>query len=245
MSSISEPVKIHPKVYEGMRGVNNALPRRSAGERRPISRRADLLSATRSRLATEGHERVTLRMIAADCETTVQTVHNLIGNRKQVLGAVLIDHGQKLRQLVQECDDYPLLIFAFVDLMWHSALIQPEFLRQATFIYAALDVDSYRPVQTAGLQFVRSALADLRGRLRKGMSINALAEAMQSMIATALHDWAQGKIDLPELRKSLRVRAAMLVLGAAKPDECKVIETWLSMESKLSMESNLNDLNDE
>lgn len=239
MSSISESVKIHPNVYEGMRVVNNALSRRPAGERRPVSRRADLLSATRLRLATEGHERVTLRMIAADCETTVQTVHNLIGNRKEVLGAVLIDHGQKLRQLVQECDDYPLLIFAFVDLMWHSALIQPEFFRQATFIYAALDIDSYRPVQAAGLQFVRSTLTDLRGRLRRDMSINALAEAMQSMIATTLHDWAQAKIDLPELRKNLRVRAAMLVMGATKPEECKAIETWLSAES------NFNDLNGE
>lgn len=232
MSSIPGPIDIPPKIYEGMRVVNPTRVRRSPGDRRPISRRADLLSATGSRLVTEGHERVTLRMVAADCETTVQTVHNLIGNRKQLLGAVLIDHGQKLTRLVEECDDYPLLIFAFVDLMWQSAFIQPEFFRQATFIYAALDLNSYRPVQAAGLQFVRATLADLRGRLRPCADINALAEAMQSMIATTLHDWAQNKIDLPQLRKSLRLRSAMLIMGAMKPEECKQIEAWALAEPK-------------
>ncbi|MET0547317.1 MAG: hypothetical protein ABWZ40_13510 [Caulobacterales bacterium] len=193
-----------------------------------ILRRASLLAATRRRIALMGHEKITLRMVAADCDTTVQTVFNLVGNKHDVLSKAISDHGDALNRAAKNMHDYPLEILAFIDAMWLGAARSPDYMRQASFGYHSLELEGDTTIRPAGVRFVRRALKGVESNLRDGLDCHSLADALNSTIATAFFDWAMGRVDLPTLRKNVMTRASLTLLGALRTDEGDQLQNWLA-----------------
>jgi AcrR family transcriptional regulator len=190
-----------------------------AGTTRPIDRRAHVLAATRRRLAELGPDKVTLRMLAADCDTSVQTIFNLIGNKSQVLSEAINDYGQAIQDSALKTPTFGSKVVSFVNAMWRSAARNPEYMRQACLSYQNFDEVSHEAIRRAGIRTVRLVLLQEHQRFRKGIDITLLSEALHSMIAATMRDWAYGDFDILKLREHMSFRATALLLGASKTRE--------------------------
>jgi AcrR family transcriptional regulator len=186
---------------------------------RPVERRASVLAATRRRLAERGPDKVTLRMIAADCGISVQTIFNLIGNRSQLLSAAINDYGRVIKESAMRRPDIGSGILTFVDSMWLSAASNPIYMRQASLSYSSLGSDAHESIRRGGIETVRMLLLHERHRFRFDIDINLLADALESMVAAAMGDWALGRFDLLDLRKHLAFRASALLHGTSRTSE--------------------------
>lgn len=189
-------------------------------------RRASVLAAARRRMATEGYERFTLRTLAIDCDTTVQTVYNLIGNKTEVLTEAIADYGRALAETVGGWRNHPYRILELIEVIWQGTILQPEYMRQASLGYADLDRIWHGSIHRAGVRFVEICLADVRHNLRQSIDYRALADAMNSAIATAMQEWARDKVDVELLRANLFNRSGLLLLGALQPTETSRLERW-------------------
>ncbi|HKT73085.1 MAG TPA: TetR/AcrR family transcriptional regulator [Steroidobacteraceae bacterium] len=200
--------------------------------RDPRARRATLLAATRRGMAREGYSGVTLRMVAAECQTTTQTVYNLIGGRRRLLAEAIADHGREILQRVPQARHQSFRILDLIDSLWKSAALYPEYMAQASLGYADLHGDPTGTIYRASIGFVQICLSDVRPVLRDSIDQTVLAEAMNSAIVTALYEWARQSVGLESLQLNLFMRSGLLLLGAIPPREAPVLEQWLEQYCK-------------
>lgn len=210
--------------------LNGAPPGRLVGRRIATHRikRAHVLAATRRRIASEGHRGVTLGMIAADCDTTVQTVFNLAGNKFELLKAAIWEHGSSLNVAANDMERYPLLMLGFADAIWASAQRNPEYIREAALVFDSMCRSSGNLARAAGTALIETALSDIRQDVRSTFTITSIAGMLSATIASTMIEWAQDVLEPEQLRAELINRVALVLIGAVTPAKGAQIESWLS-----------------
>jgi hypothetical protein len=198
----------------------------TCARRRQLIQRAHIFAEVRARIAKSGLDQVSLREVATGCDTTVQTIFNLIGNRKRVLGEAIAEYGMALVQAALRSKDYPHATIGFADSMWFAAHNDPDYMRRASQMaisdnHAIVDI-----VRSAGLRCVRFALRDMPNR-RIRYSLGLLTRTVHSAIAASFSEWAAGMATLHDLRLNLVTRTALVIAGASSPAASDYIERWL------------------
>ena len=190
-------------------------------------KRAQLLAATRRRIASEGHRGVTLGMIAADCDTTVQTVFNLAGNKFELFKAAIGEHGASLNVAANHHQHYPAMALGFADAIWASALRNPDYVKEAALVFGSMCQSCGSAARTAGTALVEKMLRDIREDVRSSFSTALVAGVLSGLIATTMIEWAQNALETERLRVELINRVALVLIGAVSPAKGVEIEKWL------------------
>ena len=233
------PLAIHdsaiPCVPDAAEAWLNCAPTGRSMSRRVTThrmKRAQVLAATRRRIASEGYRGVTLGMIAADCGTTVQTVFNLAGNKFELLKTAISEHGSSLNIAANDTHRYPLLMLGFADGIWASAQRNPEYVKGAAFIFDNMCRSSGDAARAAGAALIETVLRDIREDVRFPFSISLIAGTLSTLIATTMLEWAQGMLESDRLRVELANRVALVLIGAVTSARGAQIEAWLSSRDK-------------
>ena len=209
----------------GCAQVNRPIGRRVLTHR---IKRAQVLAATRRRIASEGHRGVTLGMIAADCDTTVQTVFNLAGNKFELLKSAIAEHGSSLNITAHHWKSYPVLALGFADAIWASAQRNPEYIKEAALVFDSMCRSSGTVARSAGTALLESVLCDIREDIRATSNLASIAGMLSSLIATTMLEWAQDGLETNRLRTELINRIALILIGAVSPAKGAQIESWLT-----------------
>lgn len=191
-------------------------------------RHAQVLAAVRRRIASEGRRGLSLGMIASDCNTTVQTLFNLAGNKSELIKAAISDHGSWLNLTAHHWKSYPVQALAFADAIWASARRNPEYVKEAAFMYNDMCRSSGGDARSAGAALVGSVLTDICEDVRTSYNISSVAGVLSSLIATTMLEWAQDGLDTGRLRTELINRVGLVVTGAVRPSKGAQIEAWLA-----------------
>jgi AcrR family transcriptional regulator len=194
--------------------------------RRQLVQRAHIFAEVRARIAQSGLDQVSLRELATDCETTVQTIFNLIGNRKRVIGEAIAEYGMTLVQAALQSKDYPQTTIGFADFMWIAAHNDPDYMQQASQMAISNNHEIVGIVRSAGLRCVRVTLNEMPNR-RIRYSLDLLTKTVHSAIAASFSEWAAGMATLDDLRLNLVTRTSLLIAGASTPSAADEIERWL------------------
>lgn len=210
--------------------LSGTPPGRSISRRVATHRikRAQVLAATRRRIASEGHRGVTLGMIAADCDTTVQTIFNLVGNKFELLRAAIGEHGASLNVAANRNESYPLLMLGFADAIWASTQRNPDYIKEAALIFENMCRSSGNLARAAGTALIETALSDIRDDLRSTFTVTSIAGMLSTLIASTMVEWAQDVLQSERLRVELINRVGLVLIGAVKPSKGAEIEAWLS-----------------
>jgi AcrR family transcriptional regulator len=200
----------------------------AAGRVAQRAKRAEVLAATRRRIAQFGPEKVTLRMLASDCDTSVQTIFNLVGNRRDVLEAAIIDHANALIAAARGAPAYPTSSNALVDAIWWCSVRNPDYARHLARAYAARRDDRWLiTIRENCTRFIVDSLRRLGAELRPLVEPRDVAGCLELTTGATCLEWANDGFETSEFRAVLQRRAALLLLGALKPEPAQKIETWL------------------
>ena len=190
-------------------------------------RRRRILEQARKMLAEGGFDALNLRDLAEVSQITVPTIYNLIGNKEQVLQALVLGGFEDFEA---ELESKPP----------RSAADMPALMMTTLAEMIARDVDYYRATALASERvevesktqaeygFKRAPLRKFAGKLcrdaldegllRGSIPTEALVEQMISNHQVAFRDWAHRIISLQEL-KAQSLRGFYIALAADAVDE--------------------------
>lgn len=184
---------------------------------RQRARRAEILAATRRLLAESGHERLTLRRVAEECQVTVQTLRNSFGRREELVAQAVNQHTTTIWARLAQPYAGPQVFIAFPDVIRQVAVQAPDFLRGA--LTAAFTtgpslqvLESHASSNKARL-LRAMAKADL---IRPGIDVDLLADQITKLDVMLMYEWAQTGDDRALWEKMLSGHHVLL-LGALRP----------------------------
>lgn len=185
------------------------------------ARRTDILRAARDLVAEGGIDALTMRSVAERAQVSVPTIYNLIGNRAQVLSALMDAGGDRLDDLLAGstgADPITAMVEASEAL---ATVVAPN----AAVVAAVLNDGLGVPRVDEGL-FARfrlltvDALADAGGSglLDRPADPELLTDRCVALAAGAVVSWATVHHDEDRLRDEL-VHGSLLVLAAHVGDD--------------------------
>jgi AcrR family transcriptional regulator len=201
-------------------------------------RRAAILAATRRMLATEGHEKFTIRSVAEACQLTSQTIHNSFGCKTELLRAAMNQHTVMIDSYAMAQTQDPGLFLLLAIAYCQSAIEQPEFMRE----YMRAVLSPKWPVRDSLLKFGTDLKAqNLRSMARRGLLKPCIdpaiaAEQIASSITFAMLDWAVSD-DIGKLYERLVQANGAILMGILVPQAAREIEDWLTIPANRRWQS--------
>lgn len=185
------------------------------------ARRTEILRAARDLVAEGGVDALTMRSVAERAHVSVPTIYNLIGNRAQVLSALMDAGGDQLRDLLVASTDAEPTTAIIEACEALATVVAPN----AAVVAAVLANGISGPIGDDSLfaRFRRvsgEAFADARtaGRLDPSADPDLLTDRCVALAAGAVISWATDHHDEDRLRDEL-VHGSMLVLAAHVDDD--------------------------
>lgn len=191
-------------------------------------RRAAILAATRRMLATEGHEKFTIRAVAETCQLTTQTIHNSFGHKTELLRAAMNQHTVMIDSYAMSQTQDPGLFLLLAIAYCQSAIDQPDFMRE----YMRAAFSPKWPLSDSLLKFGTDLKAqNLRMMARRGLLKPCIdpavaAEQIASCITFAMLDWVEND-DIAKLYERLVQANGSILMGILVPHAAREIEDWL------------------
>lgn len=193
-------------------------------------RRSEILAATRRMLARRGCDHVSLKEIAAECDVSIQTVYNLIGDRSQLLSTAVNEFIEKSFELALQAQDYPNVFLALTDIYWKTAVQHADYMRHATQNYFS-GSGAYRDsIRNFGTRIFARSLACMRSRgvLRDTVDPVGLAERLSCVAPAIVFNWANEPGDGRKLRADLAESYGLMLRGASRGKDAEKIEHWMA-----------------
>jgi AcrR family transcriptional regulator len=198
-----------PDLYGMIPDVGEPLAHRSYGGspgtlvRRQIRRRAEILGAARRQIAL-GNDEINIARIGEACGITVQTVYNLVGDRRHVLAEAVDEYYRFIMAVVFEHAAEEAIFHALAEALWASACRNPDYMRNLSRSYFS----DCGPVRRTIEERMRRDLAQAIQIARKqGCGTNADVQRatgrLHALIALSASEWVNGKITLDGLRLRL------------------------------------------
>lgn len=192
------------------------------------NRKAEILAATRRRIAELGCRRVTNRMIADDCGLSAQTLYNLVGDRTRLISEAMTSHMTDIGQAVLPQLEWHHPVF-IADAFWQATAAEQGFMRELAASYFDKNFEIGKRIEAFAVGLLAQALAKLRcgGKMGGGVDLWALAQCVTSANAAAYFGWVNDIFDIHELRIRI-VRAHIFTLaGYIAAEETGHAHLWL------------------
>ena len=198
-------------------------------------RRAAILGAVRSRLATNGYRRVTVRMIAHDCGVSEQTIANYFGDRTALLAEAVHDYSRAVVRSAAKIEGYPCFAFALVDTYWRCAMQWPVFIRTAIVSQFEPSSPVFDASYTSSRRFYIPSYSEMQkaGVLRRNIDPAVLAFQTNSLAATTMLEWACNAHVTDDFRRTLILGLSYLLLGLLNRIESAKLEQWIDSNAEL------------
>lgn len=192
-------------------------------------RRATVLAATRQLIANPPSFKVTMRRIASTAGVSIPTVHNLVGDRDEVIVRAVNDHTSSLARYACRTAKVGEFLFAHAETYWRTALVAPDFLRGIA-LADNIDRDLHSRWAVHGRIVVEQCLRhnSCNELFRDGVDLKRMALQTSMFIPVPIFEWALGNFDIDILRDELISVVETILLGAVKPASSSLIETWAS-----------------
>lgn len=207
-------------------------------------RRTRILTEARNIIAHRGADALNLRDLASASDVTVPTIYNLIGNKSELLEALLREGMALFTGMLENSLDLTL-----------SERINE--IADTIVGFFGENEDYYRAMGIAGENLehqydingktgvMRNALEDMvqrdcqnaldTGELRGNISAELLTECILSSLQTSCRDWFYGTITLEEFRSTF-LKGSSLCLAADASNDCR--DTLLELIHRESADQN-------
>lgn len=206
-------------------GPSVALTYRGERQRR---RRSEVLATVRRMIAEKGFD-LDLRTIASECEVSVQTLYNQIGNRHELFRAAILDHIHRIAH--HACTDprYPNPIVAMADLNYRYTLQDPSYVwnvcRQSLPVSGQFHLDVLGEAMKLYLHLLRQMRRS--GDFLEGVELQPLAEAAASANMGVCFEWAAGAFPGKASRWRFASRVGLLLQGRLAPEGARALDHWI------------------
>ena len=199
----------------------------SVREENMARRRQRILDEARRAISEEGYAALNLRSLAEAAGVTQPTLYNLIGNKEQIVFA-LLDEGlaaieARLRQ-VTDTDPVAMLeavavestaLFRSDETSYRAALLAADVVEDQERVWG-LRVGKFQ----RSLALARSAVQELeaRGLLNGTIPVERIAEVMLGAYRSACHDWARRLISIDDFERRALIAVYLTAAADAKPE---------------------------
>lgn len=193
---------------------------REKGKRR---RRTRILEAARQILATEGLDGLSTRKLAEEAELSVHTLYKLIGNKNDILVAVMRDNHDRIGEFIDQidADDAIGQIMAIVQTTYDILLADDI---QKPLMYTLMLLrdlgKTSAEVEEMMLQersrFEHALKDAVKSKiLQTGLSVQAMADSVNAIYIGELQRHLSGQIELDCFYHQVRFGLWLLLSGAA------------------------------
>ena len=190
-------------------------------------RRQAIVMAAQTLLAQEDIKAFSVRKLAKHASVSVATIYNLVGDRHDVLFAVVNDLTRQMFSLQGEPDEMSVL--ALVEKRFNALIDftenREDLLRSANLAFDQLSQHnkwqpettkiiaqseaSYHPIIQIGIR---------TGELRGDLTVQDLSEMIYRVYLDATTDWAFRRISFQKYRKSALTKALIVLSADASED---------------------------
>lgn len=190
-------------------------------------RRQRILDEARRAISDEGYAALNLRSLAEAAGVTQPTLYNLIGNKEEIIFA-LLDEGldaieDRLRQFA---DTDPVAMLEAVAIESTALFRDDETTYRAALLAADVVEDQERVWGHNSGRFQRSlALArhavqelEARGLLIGTIPVERIAEVMLGAYRSACHDWARRLITIDDFERRALIAVYLTAAADAQPE---------------------------
>lgn len=180
---------------------------------RQRQRRAMILCTARAQI-DDGLTEINVRHLAERCEVCVQTVHNLVGAKDDILTAAVDEHYKRMLSALDRFDAGERVFELLADILWFLALQNPSYIKALSRRYFERP-DRVHSVIDARIRdaFMRAMVIYVGGRDSR-VDCRGLAGKMHALIAISSLEWVHERTTIEDLRERLSSDFE-LVLNAA------------------------------
>lgn len=200
-------------------------------------RRANILATARNMVARKGRERFVLKEVAETCGVSVQTIYNLIGDRSSVLATAVNDYVIASFDYATGSEAYPNVFLGLADMFGRSALVAPDYIREASIGYFSGDQEYRQMIRAGAMRIYSDALVRMKrsGELRQSIEIQPLAYRFTCLAAVMVFDWAIGVRTQREMNDDLVASYAGLLREALVPASAERVHRWMDERTMTGM----------
>lgn len=195
--------------------------------------RSKVFGHARRELAERGLEGVQLRSIARDCDISVQTIYNLVGDRSQVIIQSAEEWvaalGRAARQRVSAGEISEVI--AILGTFWCAPLRSMRFVSNATYSAMMPDSQLNHVYRDGAVKMVHESLRALKAdnQLRPNVHIPSLARQLVSTVQIGIYDWTLSPGDVGAYWKEFENGPALMMMASAVGAETGKIEAALRL----------------
>lgn len=195
--------------------------------------RSRVFAHARSELAEKGLEGIQLRTIARDCEISVQTIYNLVGDRSEVITQSADEWVSALgkaalqRVVAGEISE----VIAILGTFWCAPLRSRNFVSNATQSSMLPNSEINRAFRDNAVRLVTESLRTLRtnDQLRASVHIPSLARQLVSTTQMGIYEWTIAPGDIRSYWNEFEHGPALMLLASAIGQETTRIEASLQL----------------
>ena len=206
-------------------------------------RRQRILDEARRAIADHGYGGLNLRSLAEAAGVTQPTLYNLIGNKEQIVLALLEEGMAAIEARLQQVTDTDPVGMLEAVAMEPTALFRSEEHYYRAALLAADVVEDQERVWghkvgtfQRSLALARLAVQELeaRGLLVGTMPVERIAEVMLGAFRSACHDWARRLITIDEFERRALTAVFLTAAADAKPElRTRLTERLASLDTTI------------
>lgn len=206
-------------------------------------RRQRILDEARRAIADHGYAGLNLRSLAEAAGVTQPTLYNLIGNKEQIVLALLEEGMAAIEARLQQVTDTdpvgmleavaiePTALFRSEEHYYRAALLAADVVEDQERVWGH-KVGTFQ----RSLALARHAVQELeaRGLLVGTMPVERIAEVMLGAFRSACHDWARRLISIDEFERRALTAVFLTAAADAKPElRTRLTERLASLDTTI------------
>lgn len=185
-----------PDVRQPLFSVHTPASGRGIAQRQ---RRAVILSTARAQI-DEGSSEINVRHLAERCGMCVQSIHNLVGAKNDILAAAVDEHYKKILSALDRVDAGDHVFKLLADILWTLALQNPSYIKtlirryfeRADRVHSVIDARIRDAFMGAMVSYVRTQ--------NNSVVCRELAAKMHALISISTLEWVHERTSIEDLR---------------------------------------------
>lgn len=161
-------------------------------------RRRLILATARRLIAESGGATLPLQRLAQECDTSRQNIHNMIGGKRDIIWASLIEFNEQVLSCIPKTNDIGNLYPSFLRTYKMVAEIYPEYISAAERIMFS-DHELYRKLIKKSAQHFLPVVKSLLGASDFRKEHWQVSYQLLSVPHNAVRDWIEGACTIDEM----------------------------------------------
>jgi len=192
--------------------------------------RSKIFRGVRVLIAEKGYFSFSMKELADECETTRQTIYNLVGDRENLIKAAQSEHLKALILIASKQNNYPNLFLEFANVAWRNSVINSVYVKEVMLTHHLNKAISVRDLHEISFKplYLELLAMEKAGKLRKGVDVKLVAEHVHYLIISITLRWVRGEINDSELRCQLLSGTGFFLLGVMRPSHQEKVERFIN-----------------